>query len=586
MKINNIRIQNFRLFKNYEIDFNETLTVLVANNSAGKTALLDIVSITFGSYIGVFPLDTNKGFKFTDATIKKSGDEPLYPISLEATIEFENQSYDIKRELSKKGSSTTAKDTTPLQHYAKTNHTKLIEKQEVDLPIIAYYGTGRLWRKIKKTTTLKESYARSFGYHDCLNPNSNYKEFEEWFLEQSRIEYDEIIKKVQSGKDIDSSELKNINTNVLQNVRESINKALHHIGWKNFRFDGKELVIENKTGISLAIDTFSDGVKSMFALVADIAYRCSKLNPHFTNASQETNGIVLIDEIDMHLHPSWQQKVLKDLQSIFPNIQFIVTSHSPQVLSSISNEHIRIIDPSKEKAIKPFVNPYGKQSIVALEDIMNADATAPRKLANRFLQGILANPKSSWQSFDGKQELKKNLSAIQNGLCAYCEIRLDTSIGNHLEHIDSKSLNAHKTFEYQNIVCSCIKDSLSDNEDTNPISCGHAKRSRSIDIKPTDTECETYFSFDLFGRVVPNEILTIDEKQKAQNTIDILNLNCKRLKRQREAVVDEGYKIVNELLNDTDALNNFLDLELNTINNKYFSFINLRKEHFGVFVNA
>jgi len=402
MKIRNIKIQNFRLFKKYEIDFNESFTVLVANNSAGKTALLDIVSIAFGSYIGVFPLGTNKGFKFTDASIGKSGDEPLYPISLKSTIEFQKEIYDIKRELSKKGSSTTVKDTTPLQQYAKENYTKLINKQNVDLPIIAYYGTGRLWRKIKKTTTLKESYARSFGYHDCLNPNSNYKEFEEWFLEQSRIEYDEIIKKVQSGKDIDSSELKNINTNVLQNVRESINKALHHIGWKNFRFDGKELVIENKTGISLAIDTLSDGVKSMFALVADIAYRCSKLNPHFSNVSQETNGIVLIDEIDMHLHPSWQQRVLKDLQTIFPNIQFIVTTHSPQVLSSISNEHIRIIDPLKEKAIKSFVNPYGKQSIVALEDIMNVDATAPKEIVQEvelleeyFLliqKGDIANP--------------------------------------------------------------------------------------------------------------------------------------------------------------------------------------------------
>lgn len=209
--------------------------------------------------------------------------------------------------------------------------------------------------------------------------------------------------------------------------------------------------------------------------------------------------------------------------------------------------------------------------------------TAPRKLANRFAQGIPANPQASWDNFKGKDELKSNLLAIQNGLCAYCEIRLDTSIGNHLEHIESKSLNPHKTFEYQNIVCSCIKDSLSDNEDANPISCGHAKDDKPIDIKPTDVDCEKYFDFDLFGKVVPNDTLTSDEKQKAQNTIDTLNLNCKRLKRQRETVLDEGYKIINELLSDSDALKYFLDLELNTVNNKYFSFINLRREHFGVF---
>jgi len=378
MHINSITLHNFRNLKQYKIDFNKNLTVIVANNSAGKTTLLDAISIAFGSYVGVFPLGTNKGFKYTDATIIENGDEPLYPISIEADITIENESINIKRELTKKASSTTIKDTKDLQNYAKKNHTNLVEKTSVELPIVAYYGTGRLWRKVKKTTTLKESYARSFGYHGCLNPNSNFKEFEEWFLDQSRIEYDEIIKKVQSGKNITQDDLAVQNTNILKSIRESINISLKHIGWKNFRFDGKELVMENEEGISLSIDMLSDGVKSMFALVADVAYRCTKLNPQFEYASKTTQGIVLIDEIDMHLHPSWQQRVLKDLQTVFPKIQFIVTTHSPQVLSSISNDYIRVIDPTKEEAIKPFINPYGKQSILALEDIMNVDATAPK----------------------------------------------------------------------------------------------------------------------------------------------------------------------------------------------------------------
>jgi predicted ATP-binding protein involved in virulence len=170
------------------------------------------------------------------------------------------------------------------------------------------------------------------------------------------------------------------NTDILKNIKKSIDIALKHMECKNFRFNGEELVLDNKYGISQSINMLSDGVKSMFALVADIAYRCTKLNPSSKCASKTTQGVVLIDEIDMHLHPSWQQRVLKDLQDIFPKIQFIVTTHSPQVLSSMSNKHIRIIDPTKEKAIKPVINPYGKQSIVALEDIMNVDATPPKSV--------------------------------------------------------------------------------------------------------------------------------------------------------------------------------------------------------------
>ncbi len=74
----------------------------------------------------------------------------------------------------------------------------------------------------------------------------------------------------------------------------------------------------------------------MLALVGDIAYRCYKLNAHLgEEAPQRTHGIVMIDEVDMHLHPSWQQTVLTDLCSAFPKLQFIVTTHSPQVLSTV-----------------------------------------------------------------------------------------------------------------------------------------------------------------------------------------------------------------------------------------------------------
>jgi predicted ATP-binding protein involved in virulence len=155
------------------------MTVMVANNSAGKTALLDAVSIAFGSYVGTFPLGANKGFKYTDATIIENGDEPLYPIAIKANITINNKSVSIKRELIKKGLKTTVKDTKALRNYAKNNHKKLVEKELVELPIVAYYGTGRLWRKVKNTTTLKKSYSRSFGYHNCLNPDSNFKKFKE-----------------------------------------------------------------------------------------------------------------------------------------------------------------------------------------------------------------------------------------------------------------------------------------------------------------------------------------------------------------------------------------------------------------------
>jgi predicted ATP-binding protein involved in virulence len=97
----------------------------------------------------------------------------------------------------------------------------------------------------------------------------------------------------------------------------------------------------------LKVEQLSDGIRSVLAMVGDIAYRCIKLNPHLgLNAAKETQGVIMIDEVDMHLHPAWQQTVLVDLIKAFPKIQFIVTTHSPQVISTVPSHQIRILDES------------------------------------------------------------------------------------------------------------------------------------------------------------------------------------------------------------------------------------------------
>lgn len=381
MRINNLVIKNFRNLEEFFIEFDEKLTVLVANNSAGKTSILDAISIVFGSYIGNFPTEKNNGFKYTDANIKQRGDEPKYPISVEAKIQIEKDTKNVSRELTNKGSRTTVVNTKPLQEYAKSNYEKLVKKENTTLPILAYYGTGRLYKEnyTSKQRYEKEKSARSYGYHNCLNPNSNYKEFREWFIEQSQVEINHFRKNMYK-KDFDISS--SPTSKLLNSVRVSVNTILQHLEWQNLNFNGEDLVIENSDGVEISVDSLSDGVKNMLTLVADIAYRCTKLNPHLDDSSKETKGIVLIDEVEMHLHPSWQQRVVSDLNIIFENIQFIITTHSPQVLSSIKNNNIRIINPKNDEAIVPTINPYGKQSVVALEDIMNVSSTPPKEVVN------------------------------------------------------------------------------------------------------------------------------------------------------------------------------------------------------------
>lgn len=150
------------------------------------------------------------------------------------------------------------------------------------------------------------------------------------------------------------------------------------------------------------------------------------------------------------------------------------------------------------------------------------DTTAPRLLEARRLVDSPAgpaNPASSWNRFNGKVQLRDNLTLKQNGLCAYCEIRLDSGLGQHIEHIWAKAVGHHPelTFAYTNLMLSCSKEGNIEDVDINPVSCGHAllKHQNSYDevlfVKPTETSCERYFTYDVFGAIKPHSSLNIHE---------------------------------------------------------------------------
>lgn len=140
---------------------------------------------------------------------------------------------------------------------------------------------------------------------------------------------------------------------------------------------GRDFIsIEHPSRGRLPLQFLSDGIQNMVALVADLAYRCVVLNPHLGEAAaRETCGVVLIDEIDMHLHPRWQQVVVELIRKAFPKIQFIVTTHSPQVLSTVGNESIRLIrlDGAAASVTKPRYQTRGIESADILARLMDVD---------------------------------------------------------------------------------------------------------------------------------------------------------------------------------------------------------------------
>jgi len=173
----------------------------------------------------------------------------------------------------------------------------------------------------------------------------------------------------------------------LSAVSFAVNKALAPTGWKDLRYRhaaGGIVAIHPQHG-ELPVDLLSDGLRNMIGMVADIAYRMVSLNPHLgQGAVKETPGIVMIDEVDMHLHPEWQQVVLESLRNALPLVQFIVTTHSPQVLTTVNSKNIRILVEEEGDIVakEPFQNAFARESRIALEDIMDVNSRPPIKMAN------------------------------------------------------------------------------------------------------------------------------------------------------------------------------------------------------------
>ncbi len=341
MRINRITLQNFRCFELLELDLDPQLTVLVGDNSAGKTALLEGLAVGLAGFL--LSVGGARARMIADGDVRHImfenegvvSDEPQMPVRVACLGVVDGECMDWARERGSIDGRTTREGAKRISETARAMQVNVRKNKQQDLPLIAYYGTQRLWRQIRDTAGKHALLSRTDGYLDCLDPASNQKHLTIWMKEQALSEF-------QEGKRLPHL------TAIENAVCACIGQA------KRFYFSGKrkELVIEWADGRVQEFDELSDGFRNMVATVADIAWRAAVLNPHLGDrAPALSEGVVLIDEIDLHLHPSWQRRVLADLTRAFPRLQFVVTTHSPQVIGEVPPARIRVLGPSANGGI-------------------------------------------------------------------------------------------------------------------------------------------------------------------------------------------------------------------------------------------
>lgn len=371
MQIDRITIENFRCFESFEAKFNRELTVIIGNNGSGKSTLLDAVSIAVGTFLAGFDGMGSPGIAKDDA-LNKCYDmgsvvelQPQFPVSIAASGVVAGTPVTWKRELRSAEGKTTVVDAKEMTAVSTALQSQVRNGEKPLLPLISYYGTGRLWaQKREKKSSELMSFNRQMGYVDCLDAASNEKMMRKWFEKMT-------LQSATNGTP--TPELIAVKSAIVQCFQSITRFDDVDI---QFNLDTHELDIlyrnEGSERERYPMKELSDGYKNTLSMVADIAYRMAVLNPWLLDrVLTETTGIVLIDEIDLHLHPQWQQRIIGDLRTIFPKVQFIVSTHAPLVINSVKKDNLLIL--TDKQAVEPQDEVFGRDANAILNSIMGVN---------------------------------------------------------------------------------------------------------------------------------------------------------------------------------------------------------------------
>lgn len=213
------------------------------------------------------------------------------------------------------------------EHYLEDDDPENLGACQQNMPVFLNYGTNRLVIDVPLRIRKKHSFSRRSALEKALENRLDFRTFFEWFRNQEDFENEQKM------------ELKNLEYKdpALECVRKAALLMLENADEIKVRRNPLRMIVI-RDGLEYRVDQLSDGEKCTLALLGDIARRVAMANPCRENP-MEGSGIVLIDEIDLHMHPAWQRRILSVLRELFPNIQFLITTHSPQILGEVDRSY-------------------------------------------------------------------------------------------------------------------------------------------------------------------------------------------------------------------------------------------------------
>ena len=324
-------IQNFKGIEKMNLEFSSGVNLLIGNNGVGKTTVLEALALSIQTYFSRMNDIAKKSIKKDDVhfTSNLVGDASQHRVYSNPTViksEINLGGLEYSSEISREDETNATRTKYTAKEFAAAGR-DLLNSQEAILPVICYFSTSRVVDTQKVSTNAvgkNKLNDRRCGYIDCLNATLDRKALTDWTFKMAMAEY----KKGTAVAEYEA--FKKAVGIFMQKMND-----LEEIPLVEYTRDFEDITYA-EDGKTMLVNYLSAGYQSLLWMLMEISFRIALLNPELSDYSQ-AEGIVLIDEIDMHLHPRWQWKILDALHSSFPKVQFIAATHSPIIISSFKD---------------------------------------------------------------------------------------------------------------------------------------------------------------------------------------------------------------------------------------------------------
>lgn len=456
MDIKKLTLNHLGRFDSLEVDVAPTaehpsnVTIFIGNNGAGKTSILEALATSLSWFVARLRNEKGSGNVINELAIFDNAPAASITLQLSDYAQSSNDSelslYEWTLVKARKGrKSDKSSQLSQLNKLVDSYRQQLTDNDDASLPLIAYYPVERSVLDIPLKIRNKHNFDQIDGYDSALNQGVDFRRFFEWFREREDIEneeqnrsssrvitdYIEDFAKVEdmvfgNKERLDSLDKEDIES-VLQKF-ERINRfsaSLKKIEYEHqdkqlsavrtaisaFMPDLSNIRVQRKPRLHMAVDKngqslnvmqLSQGEKSLMALVGDIARRLAMMNPDLDDPLQ-SDGIILIDEVDMHLHPSWQRNLVRRFTDTFPNCQIILSTHSPLVISDQKDILVYLLSNGE---IGTLPSLYGADVNTVLLEAMDTDVRNPdindklNDLLDAIQDGDVDNAKALMQTLE------------------------------------------------------------------------------------------------------------------------------------------------------------------------------------------